>query len=200
MRGDTVTTELVVLSGDDTTRVIAHDAMYTLDGKVGSPLGWSITFTTGAGVGLFGAGTGDCITRIDLSGTPVVSGRSCGIADTRYSFEATPEYRAKARAIAAARPFAAGALAVPGFLPAYVGSLATSRGNFILRPFSNDSLAFRQIGSDTDVMIAGIEGFVGCRAIGCLWMSDSGVPQMMFAPAAVFAGAVPGSGARRETP
>jgi hypothetical protein len=197
LRGDTVTTELVRIGADDVATGIASDPLYSLSGKVGSPLAWSITFTAGADHGLFGGGTGDCIIDVPFAGMgngeARAPRRSCGLGRQRYAFVASDEYVRKSRAIAESRPYATGALAVPQFLPAYIGSLPTARGDFILRPYSTDSLAFRLVGSDDDVMIAGIDGFVGCRAAGCVWVKNGPVTEVMFVPAAVVEGASPGS-------
>ena len=191
MRADTITTELFYSGDGKVAQAIAYDVLYTMDGSVGSPFGTPNSFTPGPLHGLFGGGTGDCVYRV-LQGprdTVPSARRVCGVSAPRYPFVASEEFRAKARAIAAARPMAAGALAVPAYLPAYVGRLATMSGDLVLRPFSNDSFAFRRIGSNDDVMIAEVDGLVGCRASGCLWVRGDGAPKVMFVPAAVIEGA-----------
>lgn len=189
LRGDTATAELFYIQGDSATS-IAHDPLFTSDGSVGSVLAADNLYTPGITHGLFGGGTGDCAYRVVTSDTarPIAT-RVCGLANERYPFVPGNEYRAKAKALAAARPTVAGVPDFPPFLPTYMDRLA-SGSDFILRPFSNDSLAFRRIGRDRDVLIAEVEGLIGCRAAGCLWMRQDSVALMMFVPASVVDGAV----------
>jgi hypothetical protein len=189
VRADTATAELFLIRGDSAIPV-AHDPLFTRDGTVGSILAADNFYTPGTTHGLFGGGTGDCAYSVatDSARFPVVA-RICGLSGERYPFIVSDEYRAKARALAASRPGAAGVMDFPSFLPTYLDRLP-SGSDFILRPFSNDSFAFRRVGRDRDVLIAEVEGLVGCRAAGCLWVRQDTMATMMFLPASVVDGAV----------
>lgn len=189
MRGDTTVAELLLVEGDSTISVV-RDVLYSGDGSVGSVLAADNLYSPGPSHGLFGGGTGDCAYSVaaDAAPRPQVS-RVCGLGNERYPFIPSPEYRAKAKALAAARPSAASILDFPAFLPTYMDRLS-SGSDFILRPISNDSLAFRRIGRDRDVLIAEVEGLVGCRAAGCLWVRQDSVAMVMFVPASVVDGAI----------
>lgn len=184
MRGDTVTAEIFYTSAGDSASSIAHDPIFTGDGKTGSLLGAETLYSPGETHGLFGGGTGDCVYRISLDTAEIPRAAPvCGLAAVRYAFEPSRAYRAKVRRLSRTHPFMTAALTMPGDLPTYVDRLVTESGDFILRPYSNDSLAFRRMGSREDVMIGPTFGFIGCRSAGCLWVRQDSVPLMMFVPA-----------------
>jgi hypothetical protein len=183
MHGDTVVAELFQISGN-TARSVVRDLLYTMDGKAGSVFGATSFFTTNPDGGTFGGGTSGCIYRIDVQRDPVQSTALCGLGTSRYAFVPDERLAAKARAMAASRPWMAAALALPDRLPIYVDRIAIGERMLLLRPINNDSVALRVAGSEDDLAIAPVEGLLGCRAAGCLWLQQDTIARVMFVPAA----------------
>ncbi|MEO5510074.1 MAG: hypothetical protein ABIV28_06045 [Longimicrobiales bacterium] len=183
VRGDTVFAELFHIAGNAGISIV-RDVLYTMDGKTGSVFGASSFFTTSTGGGTFGGGTSDCTYRINVRNEPPQSTSVCGLGSSRYAFVPDEHLVAKAKAVAAARPWIAAALTLPDRLPVYVDRISIDGVSLLLRPVNNDSVAFRVAGSEADLAIAPVEGLIGCRAAGCLWIQQDTVAKMMFVPAA----------------
>ncbi len=182
MRGDTVMAELFHIAADERATAVAHDPIFLASDGVVLPA-TTLYSTTDRG-GLFGGGTGACVFRIESAASTPQSTSVCKLGAGRYAFVADAQFKAKAAALAAARPHLAGTLTVPDRLPVYMERMAVGSAELLLRPISNDSLAFRRIGSDTDLAIAPVEGLIGCKAAGCLWVRRDTTDMMMFVSAA----------------
>jgi hypothetical protein len=183
-QADTVFAVLFHVDDRDLVTRIAQDPVYSVHGESGSILAAATMYSDGVTAGLFGSGTGDCVYRIDPGTSPPGAARICGLAGSRYAFVASPEFRSKAKAIAASRPSLAGSLAIPEMLPVYLERMDPGNGTLLLRPVTNDTLVFRRAGADADVAVAPVEGLVGCRAAGCLWVQSDSIPYVMLVPAA----------------
>ena len=183
-QSDTVFAMLFHLDENEAVTLVSRDAIYSTHGTAGSILAAGTMYSDGAGAGLFGSGTGECVYRIDPASMPPRAAAICGLGGSRYPFVADDHFRAKAKAMAAARPSLAGMLAVPEFLPVYLDRIDPGNGTLVLRPVTNDTLVFRRAGSDADVAVAAIDGLVACRVAGCLWVRNDSIPQVMLVPAA----------------
>jgi hypothetical protein len=183
LEGDTVRAELHWLPGieADAAVRIAYDPLYSVS-TGGSPFSASAFYSGGGGHGLFGGGASGCLARIDVQVSPPAPTTTCKIAESRYAFVPDEELRAKSKALAASRPWAAAAFELPDRLPVFLERVVWSGRDFLLRPFSTDSAAFRELGSERDVVIAGLNDLVGCREGGCLWVTNDEVTRVMYLP------------------
>jgi hypothetical protein len=194
IHADTMMAELFYVPAvGDTASLIASDPIYAIDGSAGSVLSANSFYADGADHGLFGSGTGDCIYRVrgvaaadgaQPNGSAVPTAvRDCAVGNEHYAFTVDPEFREKAKALAAAKPWAAATFAIPTELPLYMAPAVAGASDLVIRPVTNDSVAFRAIGSDQDLLIMPAQGLIGCRAAGCLWSGSDMIQTITFVPA-----------------
>lgn len=157
--------------------VLAEAPRYTRDGSVGSVFGARSLFTPGPSrQHAFGGGETNCVWLVDTGATPPQVKEQCPAARTGYTAEPTPELRAQLRT---AR--------VPGMnirwpetLPTYIERFVTDSALVLVRPFTADSVVLQVAGGETDIAVAPLDGLLGCKAQGCLWLRDEGdVPELI---------------------
>lgn len=158
--------------------VVAEAPRYTRDGTFGSVFGARSLLTTGeGGEHAFGGGETNCLwSVVDTAGRPSATER-CPIAASLYVADPPPELRARIR-----RTRIPGmTVRWPGHLPAYMDRFVTERGVVLLRPFTTDSLVLQLAGADpVDIAVAPVDGLLGCKAQGCVWLRDeAGAPSMI---------------------
>jgi hypothetical protein len=168
-RGYSADTMKAVLawSGDSTTwTVIAEEAHYTSDATVGSGFSSTTLFSTGTQHHLFGAGYYDCMWRVAETDVAAIADSACNQVSRFYQAPPPPEVAARL----GQRAESIG-LEWPERLPAYVDRLATAQGDVLLRPFTTDSLVLQVAGAaGAEVAVMPMEGLVGCKREGCLWV------------------------------
>lgn len=69
----------------------------------------------------------------------------------------------------------------PETLPAYIERFVAGDEIVLLRPFAADSLVLQTAApGSADFAVAPMEGLIGCRSGGCLWLlEDSEVPRLI---------------------
>lgn len=70
----------------------------------------------------------------------------------------------------------------PETLPVYTDRFVTDSGDVVLlRAFTADSLVLQlQAPASTDLAVAPLNGLLGCKAAGCVWLIDeSDTPQLI---------------------
>jgi hypothetical protein len=151
-------------------RAVAEEVRFTMDGGIGSVFGASRALGTGSGGRhLFGGGTANCITVVEsASDTPALK-RICPAVSVLYRAEPPP---------ALERRLQAGIRGVnviwPATLPAYIERVPVGDVTVLLRPFSTDSVVLQTAWPDSrDLAVAPLDGLVGCRAGGCLWVFEN---------------------------
>lgn len=185
----TDTMKAVVAWTADTVRyrIITEEPRFTRDGTVGSMFSAPQALVPVAdGSFLFGTGSDDCITTLTApSADAVVAGalalppsRRCGLVRTRYSAPPPPGIAARIRA--GAGPGGA-AIVWPDALPAYIDRVqAGSSSLVLLRPFTADSIVLQSAEpGGRDIAVAPLNGFVACKAAGCLWILEDTQPMRM---------------------
>jgi hypothetical protein len=161
-----------------TWRIVAEAPRYTRDGSVGSVFGARSLLTTGVtDIHSFGGGEINCIWEIaDAAAAPSAT-RHCPAASILYSADPPPGVKSRL-----------GNSRVPGMtirwpetLPAYTDRFVSARGVVLLRPFSADSLVLQLAGAaPLDIAVAPLDGLIGCRRGGCVWLRDDGdAPRMI---------------------
>lgn len=150
---------------------------FTRDGRMGTMFGASRLLTTGpAGIHAFGGGETNCTWLIDDTGDRPTASSTCPVADVLYSADAPAEFK-EVRASAVGMD-----MRWPDPMPTFHGQFMTDDKEVLLfRPWSADSLVIQASApSGSDVAVASIEGFMGCKASGCLWLFDNEeVPRMI---------------------
>lgn len=174
----TDTVKAVLAWSPDTAswRVIAEAPRYTRDGSMGSIFGASRLLTVGAkNVHAFGGGELNCMWRVDDSGAEPVGTEVCPAADQLYSAEPPPGLEARMR-----RGIAGARFRWPEFLPVYMDRFVADDVVVLLRPFSADSIVLQTARpSAIDVAVAPLNGLIGCKPAGCLWVFGDDVTTRM---------------------
>jgi hypothetical protein len=154
--------------------IIAEDVRYTRDGTVGNLFTAASALTPGAaGVHLFGSGATNCVWTVSDSTFPPTAVQRCPAARGVYRSDAPPGVRERLRsgAVGGAR------LDWPETLPIFVERIHTKRAILLIRPFSADSVVLQEAApSGRDVAVAPLDGLVGCKAAGCLWVLVDSLP------------------------
>lgn len=60
-------------------------------------------------------------------------------------------------------------MAWPDPLPAYMDRIYHGGRQFLLRPFTADSLVVEEVGDGRARLVLPLDGLVACRRAGCLW-------------------------------
>jgi hypothetical protein len=147
-------------------RRLSTEPRASLDGHVGSFL------VAGGAVAddgrfLFGTGVRPCLVHGDTAADRLQ--QVCGVARDLYGDRPHPRTEAILRQQRRQRPRAARALRWPDAFPVYRQMMIAPGGDVLFRQFMEDSAVLRHVGSDADLLVAGLEGLVGCRRVGCLW-------------------------------
>lgn len=175
---DTLKAILAWSADTSSFEIIAEDVELTRDGSVGSAFGARQALTTGpAELHLFGAGTTNCFWRIQDTGARPTAERSCPAVVQVYRADPPPGVERRLRA----RRQQGDRLTWPSTLPPFVDRLIIGNDVVLLRPFSADSVVI-QLASprQLDLGVAPLNGFVGCKATGCLWLlEDAQVPRVI---------------------
>jgi hypothetical protein len=154
-----------------TFALIAEDVRMTRDGRIGSYL-HDVVFGSGEERHIFGTGASACVhTVTERPAERPVAEHRCDLVGSLFSAPAPPGAEERLRQQRARRPEFAATFAWPRQLPAYHAYLSTAAGDVMLRQYSADSLVLRVPGSEADLMVASLNGLVGCRREGCLWSS-----------------------------
>lgn len=168
LRADTMKAILAWSTDTLSWQVVAEGVDYVTDGSRGSPFGPARGFTAGIEHHLFGTAADDCLLRILPDGAPGES--ICGIASQTYRSPPPPDVAARM----GRGPVRGVNVAWPDPLPAYMERLVTPVGDFVLRPFSVDSVLLQRAGGDyEDVAVLPFNTLVGCKAAGCLWVEEA---------------------------
>ncbi|HSJ32875.1 MAG TPA: hypothetical protein VK933_15650 [Longimicrobiales bacterium] len=174
------TMKAVLAWSQDTTTwdVVVATPRYTSDGSLGNVFGVRSLLTTGpAGVHVFGGGEMNCIWKITDSGSLPGASETCPAAAALYSAAPPPGLEERMRS---AR-FAGMNIRWPETLPAYIERFVAGDAIVLLRPFAADSLVLQAAApGSADFAVAPMEGLIGCRSGGCLWLlEDSDVPRLI---------------------
>jgi hypothetical protein len=171
----TDTMKAVLAWSADTTvfRMVAEDVRFTTDGSVGSVFGAPSALTSGVGRHLFGGGITNCVWEVvddaGAGGGPAAHAL-CPAAAVLYSAEPPAEVARRIRAGIGGMK-----LQWPATLPVYLDRVLAGGTVVLLRPFSTDSLVLQTAAPDArSLAVAPVDGLVGCRAGGCLWVFDDG--------------------------
>lgn len=156
---------------------LVEDVAFTRDGTVGSVFGARSAMTPGtAGAHAFGNGTSNCVWRVTDgdAGTagPPHAQQVCPAVRQRYSAPPPPGVEARLRAgVGGTR------MDWPATLPDFVDRLDLgAAGILLVRPFVADSVVLQLAGAtDGDVAVLPLDGLLGCKAEGCLWLREDGV-------------------------
>jgi hypothetical protein len=167
---DTLKSVLAWTADTSAWHVIAEDLRMTRDGTAGHVFTASSALTPSAGgTLLFGSGATNCIWLVSDAPAPPTAVQHCPAARELYAADPPAELRARLRsgAISGVR------LEWPSALPSFVERIASAAGPVLLRPFSMDSLVLQLAApSGRDLAVAPLEGLVGCKAAGCLWVLE----------------------------
>jgi hypothetical protein len=173
MRGSFVTDTLKAVlawSRDTTWQLVTDDLRVTRDGSAGNIFTASSAFTPGPnGSHLFGSGADNCVWRITETAAAPLTERVCPAALDLYSTDPPPEVEARLRAgqVGGVR------MEWPRTLPAYVERVAAGDGIVLVRPYGPDSVVVqRGAPSRDDIAVAPLDGLVGCKAAGCVWVLE----------------------------
>jgi hypothetical protein len=179
---DTVNAVLAWAADSTTFAVLAEDLVFTRDGRAGSIFGARSMLTAGSGnMHAFGAGTTNCVWRVDDTGGAPGTARLCPAVAQLYSADPPPGLERRLR-----RGVSGMQLSWPATLPVFVDRLVTRHGIVLIRPFHADSVVLQIAGEAYgDLAVAPLDGFVGCKAAGCLWLLENGaVPRIILLDAA----------------
>lgn len=154
--------------------IVAEDVRYTRDGTVGNLFTAASELTPGAdGVHLFGSGATNCVWTVSDSTLPPAAVQRCPAARDAYRADPPAGVRERLRsgAVGGAR------LDWPETLPVFVERIHTGRAILLIRPFSADSVVLQESApSGRDLAVAPLDGLVGCKAAGCLWVLGDSLP------------------------
>jgi hypothetical protein len=155
----------------DTSRLqtVAEEIRFTRDGGTGSVFGAPHALSTGTGDRyLFGAGTANCVTIVELAADTPALKRVCPAATTLYRAEPPPELERRMRAGIRGVP-----VNWPETLPPFVERTTVDDVVVLMRPFRADSVVLQTMAPQSrDLAVAPLDGLVGCRAGGCLWVFE----------------------------
>jgi hypothetical protein len=171
---DTVKSVLAFSADTMAFDVVLEDVQYTRDGSVGSAFGARYALTVGAAdVHAFGAGTTNCVWRIrEVAGRPTAE-QQCPATDVLYRADPPPGLEERLRA----RRTRGDNIGWPETLPPYVERFVSGEHLVLVRPISADSIVLQLAGGGgAELAVAPLDGFVGCKAAGCLWLFDE-LPQ-----------------------
>jgi hypothetical protein len=158
--------------------IVVETPRFTSDGSMGTVFGVRSLLTTGtAGTHAFGGGETNCIwTVIDEGGRPRAT-EICPVAGDLYSADPPPGLEERMRS---AR-FAGMNIRWPESLPVFMERFVLGERVMLLRPFAADSVVLQSAApSSVDFAVAPLEGLIGCKAGGCLWLlEDSDVPRLI---------------------
>ena len=176
----TDTMKAVLVWSNDTTHwnVVVATPRYTSDGSVGSVFGVRSLLTTGpAGVHAFGGGETNCIWKITDDESGPGASATCPAAAALYSADPPRGLEERMRSARSAGMN----IRWPATLPAYVERFVAGDQIVLLRPFTADSLVIQAAAPGAaDFAVAPLEGLVGCRSGGCLWvLEDTDVPRLI---------------------
>lgn len=152
-------------------RIIAQELRFTRDGRAGTVFAAERALSPGAdGTHLFGTGVSNCIWRVaEVPGAAPTVAPQCPAAATLYSAAPPPELEARLRA---GSPGGV-QLSWPTPLPAYLDRLDVGGRVVLLRSFTADSVVLQLAAPEgTDIGVMPLEGLVGCKAVGCLWILE----------------------------
>lgn len=155
-------------------RTVAEDLRFTRDGSAGSIFGATGALTTADDfIHTFGAGTSNCVWLVDDTGAEPAAERMCPAAATLYRADPPPELEARLRSgtVGGMR------VAWPPTLPPYVERIRAGGAIVLVRPFAADSVVLQLAAPDSrDLAVAPLDGLVGCRSGGCLWLIEDQDP------------------------
>lgn len=175
---DTVKAVLAWSTDTVTFRTVADEVRFTRDGAVGTMFAAATALTAGDdGTHLFGTGVSNCVTAVVAGAAgPVSTRRQCGLVPTMYSAPPPPELE---RRLSLAAGLSASAR-WPDPLPVYLGRVRVDSETLLVRPFAADSVVLEAAEpSARAVAVAPLDGFVGCRAGGCLWVLENTEPMRL---------------------
>ena len=126
---------------------------------------------------VFGTGADNCVWVVDDAVTPPAAERVCPVVTHLYTADPPAQLRERLQG-GAIRGMS---MDWPSTLPVYIEHAASSAGTVLLRPFRSDSLVLqRTVPDPRDVAVAPLDGFVGCKAAGCLWvLEDPGAVRLI---------------------
>jgi hypothetical protein len=175
---DTVSAVLAWSPDTSGFQVIAEEVRFTRDGSTGSIFGTASALGTGTtDRHVFGGGATNCVTAVSTTGGRPILDRRCPAAMALYSAPPPPDLERRLRA------------GMPGIranwpatLPPYVERIVVGDDIVLVRPFSADSVVLQTAAPDSrDLAVAPLDGLVGCRAGGCLWVfEDQRAPRAWF--------------------
>ncbi|CAN5742103.1 hypothetical protein BH23GEM10_BH23GEM10_05390 [soil metagenome] len=177
---DTIKAVLMWARDREHYQIVAEEVSFTRDGLVGSIFSAQRAFTPVGGTAhLFGTGVDGCLTSVsevpgmDAAALPTAT-RGCGIVRTRYTAPPPPEFgRMRAR-------MGNFRMAWPKALPAYIDRIQAGDVTVLLRPFTADSVVLQAVEPDgRDLAVAPLNGFIACKAAGCLWLLEDTEPARM---------------------
>jgi hypothetical protein len=166
---DTMKSVLAWSADTAAPRIIAEEVRFTRDGSLGSVFGASSALTPGeGGRHLFGAGTANCLTEVEFGPAGPEARQRCPAVRLLYRSDPPPELAARLRMAPAALR-----IEWPPALPAYLERIAVDGTTVLLRPFTADSLVLQTAAPESrDLAVAPLDGLIGCRALGCLWVFE----------------------------
>ncbi|HSK20958.1 MAG TPA: hypothetical protein VK912_17515 [Longimicrobiales bacterium] len=175
---DTMKAVLAWSSDTTTWEVVVTAPRYTIDGSLGSVFGVRSLLTTGStGVHVFGGGEMNCIWKITDGGSRPGASETCPAVAALYSADPPPglEDRLRSARVAGMN------IRWPETLPVYVERFVADDRIMLLRPFAADSLVLQAAApGSADFAVAPMEGLIGCRSGGCLWLlEDTAVPRLI---------------------
>lgn len=146
-------------------QIVTESPRYTRDDSFGSAFGARSLLTTSAEwIHIFGGGETSCYWTIDDTGESPVRAEHCNAVSMRYRADPPPDLERRMRARG---------MRWPATLPAYVDRWRIDDEVVLLRPFSTDSVVIQVAGPGArDLVVAPLDGLLGCRADGCLWVRD----------------------------
>jgi hypothetical protein len=169
---DTLMMVLSYVSQDGSSRRLAAAPRTTLDGRLGSYLVGGHVAVEGSRY-VFGTGIDACY--YEGHGSVQAPRRACGLAAELYGDRPQPSTEEFLRDRRAQSPRASRVLQWPTHFPVYKQILLAPEGVVLFREFAEDSVVLRLARSEEDLLVAGLDGLVGCRRGWCLWEH----PQLM---------------------
>jgi hypothetical protein len=158
--------------------IVAEAPRFTSDGTIGTVFGGRTLLTTGvAGRHAFGGGEVNCIWTVGDDGGRPDATETCPVAGSLYSADPPPGLEERLRS---AR-FAGMRMRWPETLPVYTERFVLDDDIILLRPFAADSVVLQTAApASVDLAVAPLEGLIGCKAAGCLWLlEDTDVPRLI---------------------
>ncbi|HEX2166491.1 MAG TPA: hypothetical protein VHG09_04560 [Longimicrobiales bacterium] len=172
-RGVVTDTMMAVLAWSPDTsawEMIVQTPRFTTDGSVGTVFGVKSLLTTGSnGRHVFGGGEANCIWNVlDEGGRPHAE-QTCPAAGVLYRADPPPAVAQRLRA----GKIAGMNVEWPETLPVYMERFVARDETILLRPWSADSVVLQSAApASVDLAVAPLEGLIGCKAGGCLWLLE----------------------------